>query len=343
MATLRPCSRLMTSTRSNPRIGVRVAAFLFLVVVAANATSFPYIGRGSWWTSGRFWFGRAAIVVAAVAGAWRIQERSHRRRESTLELAVLERTETLGSERLKERERNQILEMLVSNQPLGTVLDAVARLIRSQCPAALCAILMKRGEGCQVAAAPDLPREWLLALRASHAVPFEVWREHLETPQPCKSPAWRIFIDTLDGPPPAVIHSWPIGTADMPLGALLLFYREASEPGESDARIADEGRRMARLALEHRRLYDDLQFQAQHDSLTGLPNRMLYEERLDRSLREAEVLRQKLAVLFIDLDHFKQINDNFSHRIGDLLLGEISRRMTAILRPGDTAARIGGN
>jgi len=100
---------------------------------------------------------------------------------------------------------------------------------------------------------------------------------------------------------------------------------------------------MARLALDHTRLYDDLHFRGHHDSLTGLPNRALYEERLDRSLSEAEVLGRKVAVLFIDLDHFKQINDTFSHRVGDLLLGEISRRMKTTVRPVDTVARIGGD
>jgi diguanylate cyclase (GGDEF)-like protein len=332
----------MANTRSNPPVGALVAGFLFLVVVAANAVSFPYLGTGSWWMSGRFWSGRVATLIVAGAGAWWIRERAHRRREDALERAVLDRTQTLERERFQERESNRMLEMLVSNQPLGTVLDTLARLTTSQCPTALCVILMKRPDGYQVVAAPDLPGEWLEALQVRHAVPFELWRKQLET-RPHENQAWRIFTGALSGPPPAAIHSWPIGNPDTPHGALLLFYREAPGPGESDPRRAEAACRIARLALEHSRLYDDLLFQGSHDGLTGLPNRMLYEERLDESLNQAALACQKVAVLFIDLDRFKEINDGFGHRVGDLLLGLIARRLKTALGPGDTVARIGGD
>ena len=232
--------------------------------------------------------------------------------------------------------------MLVSNQPLGTVFDALARLTTSQCTAALCVILMKHADGYQVAAAPDLPGEWLDALQARYAVPFEIWRKHLET-QPHRNPAWKVFTGALSGQPPAAIHSWPIGSMDTPHGALLLFYREASGPGESDPHHAEAALRIARLALEHSRLYDDLLFQGNHDGLTGLPNRMLYEERLEESLTQAALACQKVAVLFVDLDRFKEVNDTFGHRVGDLLLGLIARRIKTALRPGDIVARFGGD
>jgi diguanylate cyclase (GGDEF)-like protein len=332
----------MTRSGSHPEVGTRVAAMIFLVVVAANAVSYPYIGTGSQWTSRRFWLGRLAILMVAGASAWRVKERSHQRRRKALEAAVQERTEAVNRQRLNERERNQILELLVSNQPLAAVLDAVARLVQSQCPGSLCVILTKRVDSCQVAAAPGLPNEWLAALGTPYAVPFEVWRKHLEALEPERKPAWKVFTDSLTGKAPAAIYSWPIGDGQGPRGAILLFYHE-TPAGDADFRAAEEAGRMACIALEHRRLYDDLHFQAHHDALTGLANRVLYEERLNRSLREAEVLRQKLALFFIDLDRFKQINDSFGHRVGDLLLSEIARRLKTVLPPGDTAARIGGD
>jgi diguanylate cyclase (GGDEF)-like protein len=322
----------MTSTRSHPPVGALAAAFLFLVVAAVNI----------FWTPGGVWSGCLVILIAAGMGAWFTRERAHERREKALERAVLDRTQTLERERFREGESNRMLEMLVSNQPLGVVLDALARLTTSQCPAAWCVILMKRTEGYRVVAAPDLPGEWLEALQARHAVPFELWRKHQEM-RPHRNPAWKIFTGALSGPPPAAIHSWPIGSTDTPHGALLLFYREASGPGESDSHLAEAACRVARLALEHSRLYDDLLFQGNHDGLTGLPNRMLYEERLDESLSQASLAGQKVAVLFIDLDRYKEVNDSFGHRVGDLLLGLIARRMKTALRPGDTVARIGGD
>ena len=95
--------------------------------------------------------------------------------------------------------------------------------------------------------------------------------------------------------------------------------------------------------MEHSRLYDDLPFQGNRDGLTGLPNRMLYEERLEESLTQAALACQKVAVLFVDLDRFKEVNDTFGHRVGDLLLGLIARRIKTALRPGDIVARFGGD
>lgn len=80
-----------------------------------------------------------------------------------------------------------------------------------------------------------------------------------------------------------------------------------------------------------------------HDALTGLPNRSLFAERLERDLRRAERGDYRFAVLFIDLDRFKVINDSLGHAAGDELLVEMSNRVGGCLRPGDTVARLGGD
>jgi diguanylate cyclase (GGDEF)-like protein len=333
----------MTPIGTNRQTAGRVAVFLFLVVVAANAATFPFIGAGPWWTSPRFWLGRVAILLTAVAGAWSIREREHRRRARVLESSVAERTRALDRERLRELERNRILEMLVSDKPLGTVLDSVIQLMLSQYPGYSGALVRKCGDRCEVLAAPDLPGEWRSALEEAHAVPFESWREYFESRQPGRSPAWANFMGGLRGAAPAAIHSWPVGSPQSPLGALLLFQGEASGFAGPDPGTAGEACHLARLALEHSRLNDDLHFQARHDSTTRLPNRAQYEELLGQSLREAETLGRRLAVLCIDFDNFKGINDRFSHRVGDLLLGEAASRIQALLPEGDTVARIGGD
>lgn len=84
-----------------------------------------------------------------------------------------------------------------------------------------------------------------------------------------------------------------------------------------------------------------LDYQAHHDPLTGLPNRLLFESRLNHALDEAREESRPGAVLFIDLDRFKHINDSLGHPIGDLLLKAIAERLRDQLRDVDTVARLG--
>ncbi|MEC5408181.1 diguanylate cyclase [Paraburkholderia sp. MPAMCS5] len=82
---------------------------------------------------------------------------------------------------------------------------------------------------------------------------------------------------------------------------------------------------------------------ATHDVLTGLPNRMLFMEKLERAIQDAARRREGLAVLFVDLDRFKQINDQFGHSVGDKVLVAVARRLKQVLHSADVVARLGGD
>jgi diguanylate cyclase (GGDEF)-like protein len=88
---------------------------------------------------------------------------------------------------------------------------------------------------------------------------------------------------------------------------------------------------------------ESLAHQASHDSLTGLPNRAFFEGRLMRALRNANKLGERVAVLFLDSDRFKEINDNFGHAAGDAVLMAVANRIRAQLREEDLVARLGGD
>ncbi|WBV44277.1 diguanylate cyclase domain-containing protein [Pseudoroseomonas cervicalis] len=90
-------------------------------------------------------------------------------------------------------------------------------------------------------------------------------------------------------------------------------------------------------------LAERLLHQAQHDSLTGLPNRMRLEQELEQALQRAAAQRGGLALLFLDLDRFKTINDSLGHAAGDAVLQAVALRLRQALRPGDTVARLGGD
>jgi diguanylate cyclase (GGDEF)-like protein len=88
---------------------------------------------------------------------------------------------------------------------------------------------------------------------------------------------------------------------------------------------------------------EQLAHMALHDSLTGLPNRVLFRDRLQQANATATRDGSGMAVLFLDVDHFKLVNDSLGHRAGDELLQEVARRLSSAVRPGDTVARLGGD
>jgi diguanylate cyclase (GGDEF)-like protein/PAS domain S-box-containing protein len=94
---------------------------------------------------------------------------------------------------------------------------------------------------------------------------------------------------------------------------------------------------------EHKAYEMRLQFQATHDALTGLPNRNLVEDRIGNAITLMRRTEQRLAVLFLDLDRFKFINDSFGHLVGDALLKAVAGRLQGVVRESDTVARLGGD
>jgi len=88
---------------------------------------------------------------------------------------------------------------------------------------------------------------------------------------------------------------------------------------------------------------DILRYQAHHDALTNLPNRTLFQDRLEQGIAQCKRNSDKLALFFIDLDHFKEINDSLGHEVGDKILVEVSKRISCVIRDEDTLARLGGD
>ena len=94
---------------------------------------------------------------------------------------------------------------------------------------------------------------------------------------------------------------------------------------------------------EYRLAEEQIAYMASHDEVTGLPNRSLFLDRLDVSLRQSAREKSRIAVLFIDLDGFKAVNDRMGHDAGDMILHQVAVRLVARVRASDTVARYGGD
>lgn len=121
------------------------------------------------------------------------------------------------------------------------------------------------------------------------------------------------------------------------LGELVLSKRKIERHASELEQIVEQRTRELRIANE------ELTCQATHDALTGLPNRKLFLDRLHQAVMLAHRSQSAMALMFIDLDRFKWVNDTLGHAAGDALLKEVSTRISGCLREGDTVARLGGD
>lgn len=148
----------------------------------------------------------------------------------------------------------------------------------------------------------------------------------------------------------AAVFTFPLRHADLQLGALDL-YRDTAGPMVGASMVAAQTLAdVAAAYLINAQARADLEDAsgrsldaAMHDSLTGLPNRALILQLLDHALRASRRSKRVSAVFFMDLDHFKDVNDTHGHQVGDELLIAVAERVSGALRPGDSLARLSGD
>jgi diguanylate cyclase (GGDEF)-like protein/PAS domain S-box-containing protein len=255
-----------------------------------------------------------------------------------------------------EKNRNRVLEMVAGNESIDVILAEVCHLVEEQCPDALASVMILKNDVLAWSAAPSIPLEalrHLRPLRILHGAPVqasaipeaaELTRSSLFWPDARACPIWAERAHLASGLGVASCRTTPVLSGDgVLLGILALHYKEGHPHDHSDTELLQVAGRLAARALEQRGLNERLEFQARHDSLTGLPNRSYFMELLNAALEDAGDRAGYLAVLFIDLDRFKQINDILGHAMGDRLLREVGLRLKRLLTEDDLAGRMGGD
>ena len=238
----------------------------------------------------------------------------------------------------------QMLEQVAQRAPLPETLQVLVRTLQDQV-GVRCAVLLRWpgrtpllvAPGFGPAVAPALRSALLPPLAQVPAMPAPSWEAHLDASSGQEG-------DVLLGDGVQTLRAWalPCATDDDVAGVLALCYPDAPRVAEHD-RLALGAARVAALAVDHVLVQDQLTHQAGHDTLTDLPNRTVFLDRLGQALRHTSRGTTSVLVLFLDLDRFKIVNDSLGHRAGDALLRSVADRLARAVRPGDTVARFGGD
>lgn len=249
--------------------------------------------------------------------------------------------------------QNQILNMVATGASLRDILAEIVRFAESQSGHGLCSILQLNNEGTALAdrVAQSLPQSYLTQIDESrvgpcnHSCGTAVHRgEPVVVTAIATDPLWAAARDVALEHGLMACTSWPIfGKNRKILGSFALYFRNAIAPTANDLQVFSICTRLAGIAIESRASEDKMRYLAHYDGLTSLPNRFLFKEYLDLALRNARRHGKKFAVLFLDLDKFKEINDTLGHDAGDQVLREIAKRMRSCLRHTDKIARMGGD
>ena len=262
--------------------------------------------------------------------------------------------ELLAARKLAERSdrRERILHRVVAETAVGdraAVVDTLVRVLGEVFDGAGAAIWLFDADGStlSLASANDVPSTLTPQLLSTDAMPPAAACRERE-PVTVESPeqATREF-PLLAGPlarsPFAAVTAVPIVAGIVTLGAYAVYFGRSPLSNVDEVELHRTLGCHAGLAIERATLYQELRHVASHDGLTDLPNRALFDDRLEQALARSARNALPLAVMVVDLDGFKRVNDSLGHSAGDRVLTETARRLRAAVRPHDSVARIGGD
>lgn len=250
-----------------------------------------------------------------------------------------------------ERERRQVLELSVRGVECTKLTQRVCVALERQFPGARAAVFQVEGEDIRLLAAPRMPSEFGQACQgltvdaaAGYVAMAACWGHSTFLPTPGSDPFWRRLADSPNLSGVRSVALTPIRSAQDRIVGMLALHDFGDGPSRSSsAPDLESWAQIVALAFGHRELASRLSHDAYHDPLTGLPNRTLLADRLNQSIIQARRGGYSFALLFLDLDRFKLVNDTYGHDAGDALLRQVSARLRSSVREGDTVARLGGD
>lgn len=246
-----------------------------------------------------------------------------------------------------------ILELIASHAPLESILRQLTHWVEAQGHVGLASVVLldDSGKCIDQSFAPSLPEDYSRALIGAEIGPKAgscgtamYLNQTIEVTDIGTDPLWDDYRELALGAGLRACWSTPITTqSNQVMGSFAIYYREVRSPGDEQRALISTAVHLAGIAIDRARAEARIQYMAHHDELTGLPNRALLQDRIDGAIASAQRRQSRTAVLMIDLDRFKHVNDSLGHQVGDVLLKEVAVRLHRCVRGSDTIARLGGD
>ena len=299
-----------------------------------SAQDLTVIAMPSWWTVKHLLLVISGLLgIVFVAFIWGLlMRRRLASQEELLRRNIQSEAARLATLARLERQRSYILELINSFEPLRSVVSAIHIHTDEMWPGTFSYAHM-------------LQNRKLILIAHSRLSAQDI--ERLKIVDPANSPeACANAIRTRSLMELSQIRTaWsrPLISSNGEILGTMTFESEDDQKVVMNQDAFDFGCHLAAIAIDNRRLYEGVLHRSQHDQLTGLANRALIDVRIEEALDRGRETQCLAGVLFLDLDDFKAVNDNHSHRVGDLYLCEVARRFEACLRSCDTLGRVGGD
>ena len=253
-----------------------------------------------------------------------------------------------------------ILELITTGKTLSTILDSITHEAEAESPNWLCSILLVTADGkhLEIGSAPNLPGFYNAAVdgldigagigscgNAAYTGKCTIVG-NIQTHPYCADLAQLAEKAELR----SCVSNPILSSKGKVLGTFAIYHRRPITPTQEEVDIITSFSHLASIAIEQKAAEKNEQLatqliwkQANYDNLTDLPNRRMFQDRLEQEIKKAHRTQLKMALMFIDLDKFKEVNDSFGHDAGDALLIEVAQRVRRCVRESDTVARLGGD
>lgn len=279
-------------------------------------------------------------------GTWRWLESIAERRDDPAIAAVVVTTRDVTQRRRRARQQQAVAELgqsALRDGPVENLLERIPAIVAEALAVEHCHVVRAEPDGTRTLVASAGTGGWDVSAGDAGC---PVCAEALERGAPC---VWDCERDE-SGPSRSdgcrrygVGAAVPVTPASGPAGALAAWTADADGFGSNDVAFLETVASILAAALSRRHVEAQLRRQAVHDELTDLPNRVLLQDRLETALARLGRRGGSVAVLFVDVDNFKLINDSLGHTLGDSVVAAIADRLRAAVRSRDTVARFGGD